>query len=250
VLVLEAAKINGGKESAVMAAACALEFIHTYSLVHDDLPSMDDDDLRRGKPTTHKKFGEAAGILAGDALLTDAFRLMASCSRKLPANRVIEAVSILSTAAGQDGMVGGQVMDTVEAGNWRKQSRKKRIATLEYIHMNKTAALLRASLLVGAALAGAGAKKLTALDEYGRHIGLAFQIADDVLDITADKKLLGKRGSDKDNDKLTYPALFGLEKSKCLARFHVESAKRNLKIFGRKADTLRALADYIIARNY
>jgi geranylgeranyl diphosphate synthase type II len=251
ILVLEAAKICGGvKASEVMPAACALEFIHTYSLVHDDLPAMDDDDLRRGKPTTHKKFGEATGILAGDALLTDAFRLIASCSGKIPASRAIDAITLLSLAAGEGGMVGGQMRDTVETGSWRKKSRKTLTETLEYIHLNKTAALIRASLLVGATLAGAGRRKLKAVDDYGKNIGLAFQIADDILDITADKKLLGKRGSDKDNNKLTYPALFGLERSMQMAERHIRRAKQDLKIFGGKADMLRKLADYIIKRQY
>jgi geranylgeranyl diphosphate synthase type II len=250
ILVLEAAKINGGAPSEVMPAACALEFIHTYSLVHDDLPAMDDDDLRRGKPTTHKKFGEAAGILTGDALLTDAFKLLASCIKDVPASWVIKAIAILSAASGAEGMVGGQVMDTVESGSWRKKKRKTLIKTIEYIHLNKTAALIQASLLVGATLAGANNERKQALDNYGRNIGLAFQIADDILDITGDKKLLGKRGSDRDNNKLTYPALFGLEKSMCLAQFHVDSAKRDLRIFGDKAVMLAKLADYIIARKY
>jgi geranylgeranyl diphosphate synthase type II len=250
ILVLEAAKICGGKTSDVMPAACALEFIHTYSLVHDDLPAMDDDDLRRGKPTTHKKFGEAAGILAGDALLTEAFGLLASCSAKLPAPRVTSATGILSRAAGFDGMVGGQMKDTVETDNWKNKSRKTKIQNIEYIHMNNTAALIRASLLVGAMLADADIKRLRALDDYGRHIGLAFQIADDILDITADKKLLGKRGSDAANNKLTYPALFGLDKSRSLAQFHIDQAVRALKIFGSKADMLDKLAGYIINRQY
>jgi geranylgeranyl diphosphate synthase, type II len=250
VLALEAAKICGGNPARIMPAACALEFIHTYSLVHDDLPAMDDDDLRRGKPTTHRKFGEAAGILAGDALLTDAFRLMAACAPAIPAARVVKAVELVSSAAGFNGMVGGQMKDTVETDKWQKKGRKTLLKTIEYIHLNKTAALIQASLLAGATLSGAGKKQMKALNAYGRHIGLAFQIADDILDITADKKLLGKRGSDRDNNKLTYPALFGLDGSRALAAGHVSKAKKALSIFGTKAEILRKLADYIIERQY
>lgn len=248
VLALEAARICGGSEAKVMPAACALEYIHTYSLVHDDLPAMDDDDLRRGKPTTHKVFGEAGAILAGDALLTEAFALAASCP--LPAERVLRAITILSKAAGYAGMVGGQMKDTVETGSWRGKGRKTLLKTIDYIHLNKTAALIQASLLCGAALSGATRRQLGALDEYGRRIGLAFQIADDILDITADKKLLGKRGSDRDNNKLTYPALFGLELSGALATAHVSKAKRALRVFGKKAAMLEKLADYIINRDH
>lgn len=250
ILVIAGAELCGGKQAKVMPAACAIEFIHTYSLVHDDLPAMDDDVLRRGKLTTHKKFGEATGILAGDALLTEAFNLLASCRKYASADRVLEAVKLMSVFSGWDGMIGGQMKDTVETDNWDKKNRKRSIKNIEYIHLNKTAALIRASLLMGAALSGADKRQMKALDTYGRNIGLAFQIADDILDITADKKLLGKRGSDLENNKLTYPALFGLETSRRMAEKLITEAKASLKIFGKQAGILNELADYIIKRQY
>lgn len=252
ILVMESARLCGGTPAQVMPAACALEFIHTYSLIHDDLPAMDDDDLRRGKPTSHKKFGEAAAILAGDALLTDAFRLMASCvedRRNRPA-RVAQAIAVLATAAGHRGMVAGQAKDTMEQGSWTSQSKARARRELEFIHLNKTAALLRASLLTGAILAGGTERQQAALDRYGRNIGLAFQIADDILDIAGDKKLLGKRGSDRDNNKLTYPAVYGLEASRNMAHDMVREAKEYLIMFGPRAEMLRQLADYVVQRQY
>jgi geranylgeranyl diphosphate synthase type II len=251
-LVLEAAELCGLSNDAVMPAACALEYIHTYSLIHDDLPAMDDDDLRRGKPTCHIKFGEATAILAGDALLTDAFRLVSKCAenKKIPSECVIQANILLSSAAGYNGMIGGQMKDTIETDGWDKKSRASARKSLEYIHLNKTAALLRASLLVGATLAGGTKKQLSALDNYGRDIGLAFQIADDILDITADKKLLGKRGSDRENNKLTYPALYGLDASRAMATRLIQHAKKSVSVFQGEALILEKLADYIIERQY
>lgn len=252
ILVIEGARLCGGAPARVMPAACALEFIHTYSLIHDDLPAMDNDDLRRGKPTSHKKFGEAAAILAGDALLTDAFRLMAVCAagrRNQPA-RVIDATVILSTAAGYLGMIGGQAKDTLEQGSWNKKNPGRARRDLEYIHLNKTAALIQASLLVGAALAGGTSAQRNALNRYGRNIGLAFQIADDILDLTADKKLLGKRGSDRENNKLTYPAVYGIDASRQMARRLIAEAKEELKVFKGSTGFLHQLADYIVDRKY
>ncbi len=247
VLVLEGAALCGGRPADYLAPACALEYVHTYSLIHDDLPAMDNDDLRRGKPTSHKKFGEAAAILAGDALLTDAFLLM-TLSPAGPA-AAIDALRLLAAAAGHDGMIGGQVADTLETDAWQKKGKARSARTLEYIHLNKTAALLRASLTIGATLAGGNKKQTAALDGYGRDIGLAFQIADDILDITADKKLLGKRGSDRDNNKLTWPAIHGLDASREKARALVASAKKHLSLFGPRAKILAALADYIVDRD-
>jgi len=247
ILVLEASRLCGGNAQAVMPAACALEFIHTYSLIHDDLPAMDNDDLRRGMPTSHKKFGEATAILAGDALLTEAFGLMAQCGRN---PHVAAAVSLLADAAGSNGMVGGQMQDTVESGCWRKKNRKMAQRYLRCIHEKKTGALITASLLVGATLAGAGRRQAECLECYGNNIGLAFQIADDILDVTGDKKLLGKKGSDRDNDKLTYPALYGLDESARIARRAVDEAKQALSPFGGKAAMLAALANYITERQY
>ncbi len=248
VLVIMANDVCGGNEKEVLPAACALEFIHTYSLIHDDLPAMDDDDLRRGMPTSHRKFGEATAILAGDALLTDAFRLIALSPRR--PERALKAQRILSEAAGYQGMIGGQMKDTVETGNWNAKSKNASKKNLHYIHLHKTAALIRASLLIGGELAGGSPRQLAALAAYGDKTGIAFQVADDILDIEGDKKLLGKRGSDRENNKLTYPALYGLEESKALARRLVEEAKQELSLFGGKAGLLRQLADFIIERHY
>lgn len=248
ILVLESAKVCGRKSSAVMPAACAVEFIHTYSLIHDDLPSMDNDDLRRGKPTNHKKFGVATAILTGDALLTDAFRLIAKC--RAAGGSIIKAVAVLSEASGYTGMIGGQIKDTIETQNWNKKTKGLAKQNLVYIHQNKTAALIKASLLIGAIIAGAGKKQCKLLGSYGENIGLAFQITDDILDITADKKALGKLGSDKDNNKLTYPAIYGIEKSKQLAARYIKNARKNLINFGIKAKILQSLADYIVQRSY
>ncbi len=251
-LVLEAARLCGGKKADVQPAALALEFIHTYSLIHDDLPAMDNDDLRRGKPTSHKKFDESTAILAGDALLTDAFALVATCARskRVKAGDVVKAIEVLSLFSGSNGMVGGQMQDTAETGSWTKKSRKRNADNLNYIHLNKTAALLRASLQVGALISGADTRQVKALDEYGKHIGIAFQIADDILDVTGDKKLLGKKGSDRENNKLTYVSLFGLEKARTDAAGHICRAKSALRAFGNEKIILEQLADYIINRDH
>lgn len=252
ILVILGAEICGAKNTSdFLGAACAVEFIHTYSLIHDDLPAMDDDDLRRGKPTSHKKFGEAAAVLAGDAFLTDSFRLLANLAenRKIKRENIIASIWLLSELAGYKGMVGGQAKDTIEAGSWRKNISRSR-QNLIYIHLNKTAALIRASLLIGATLANASKNQLSALDNYGKNVGLAFQIADDILDITADKKLLGKKGSDIENNKLTYPALYGIQSSKEAASKLVAGAKSALKMFGKRAGILAELADYIVERQY
>jgi geranylgeranyl diphosphate synthase type II len=252
VLVITGAELCGGAEKDVMPAACALEFIHTYSLIHDDLPAMDNDDLRRGMPTSHRKFGEACAILAGDALLTDAFRLMARCAARpgVDADNIVLATGLLAAAAGHGGMIGGQVKDTIEAGLWKKKSRAAAAENLREIHLGKTAALIRASLTIGAVLSGATRRQQQALDRYGRGIGLAFQVADDILDVTADKQLLGKRGSDRDNNKLTYVSLYGLEKARQIEERLINDAKKELKVFGDGGIMLSLLADYIIERQY
>ena len=253
ILVLLGAEVCGAKSTSdFLGAACAVEFIHAYSLIHDDLPAMDDDDLRRGKPTSHKKFGEAAAILAGDALLTDSFRLLAELSKnkRIKKENIISSISILSELAGYKGLVGGQAKDTIEAGNWNKKNIGRARQDLEYIHLNKTAALIRASLLIGAILANGSKKHLAAFDKYAKNVGLAFQVADDILDITGDKKLLGKKGSDRDNKKLTYPALYGINRSRETANKLVNSAKSSLKMFGKRAVVLTELADYIVERQY
>lgn len=252
ILVLCAAEICGGRAKDVLPAACALEYIHTYSLIHDDLPAMDNDDLRRGKPTSHKKYGEAAAILAGDALLTEAFGILAGCSKnpRIKALNVVKAVTVLSREAGKRGMVDGQLKDTVESGSWNVKSRKLLMARLKEIHLKKTAALISASLEIGAVLSGAGEEQLKSFRSYGQCIGLAFQVTDDILDIEGNKELLGKKGSDKENNKLTYPSLYGLEKSKQLARDYIRKAKAEAASFGKKGCILSQLADYILTRKY
>ncbi|HBU70269.1 MAG TPA: polyprenyl synthetase [Elusimicrobia bacterium] len=248
VLALEAARLCGGSDSDIMPAACALEYIHTYSLIHDDLPAMDNDDLRRGKPTSHRKFGEAAAILAGDALLTEAFALL--ITSRADSSAKTRAVGILASKAGARGMVKGQSLDTLEGGKWNNKNKKVLAKRLNLIHLNKTAALIEASLCVGAVLAGASDNQMKALETYGRNIGLAFQITDDILDIVGNKKLLGKKGSDRENGKLTYPALYGLDKSYVMARNNIFKAKSSLKIFGRRTAFLESLADYILRREH
>lgn len=248
ILCLAAAEICGGDAKKILPTACALEMVHTYSLVHDDLPAMDDDDFRRGVPTCHKKFGEAVAILAGDALLTHGFKVMAD-NAQVPGvdpAAVVKVIPMVAEAAGSTGMVGGQVVDLEMADNAGLNRRRRE--TLEYIHHHKTGALIRASLKAGALLAGAAPAQLKALDLYGESIGLAFQIADDVLDIVGNKKLLGKRGSDRENGKLTFPAVYGLEASRKKAREVIETAKRSLRPFGARGRVLNDLADFIIDR--
>ncbi|MCL2799095.1 MAG: polyprenyl synthetase family protein [Endomicrobia bacterium] len=248
IFVILAAELFGVKPEKVMPAACAIEYIHTYSLVHDDLPAMDNDDLRRGKPTSHKKFGEPAAILCGDALLTEAFNLIIKSSAK--DKNINRAVSILSTYSGFKGMIAGQAEDTIFAGKWNKNNKAFLEKKLRFIQTTKTSALLVASLKIGAVLAGADDKSIKALETYGNNAGIAFQIADDILDVYADKKLLGKKGSDKDNDKLTELSLFGKEQAEKNAALYVKKAKNALKIFGNKAEKLIALADYMTERKY
>lgn len=244
ILVIAGAEICGGNAASVMPTACALEYIHTYSLIHDDLPSMDDDDLRRGKPTNHKVFGEDIAILAGDALLTRAFALMAPYPK---------VVKIVADAAGTLGMVGGQVADIqADQGRWKKKtgefSSPKEL--LRFIHLQKTAALIRASLVAGATIANGTHQQIKTLDSYGKAIGLAFQVTDDILDLIGDKKKLGKRGSDKDNEKLTYPAIFGLKKSQETGKILIEQAHLTLRPFRDKAQILHQLANFILDRDH
>jgi geranylgeranyl diphosphate synthase type II len=251
VLVMAAAESCGLPGRKVLKTACALEMIHTYSLIHDDLPAMDDDDLRRGKPTNHKVFGEAMAILAGDGLLTYAFEAAAENAAELALDGRDTAALIKTIArgAGTQGMVGGQVAD-IEAESWKTKNHgfdpKK---ALEYIHLHKTGALMIASLEAGAILAGASSTHRRRLAAYGRSIGLSFQIADDILDVVGDKKKLGKSGSDEQNDKLTYARLYGIERSREMAQSLTDEAHRQLKPFGAKAAPLHDLADYIIKRD-
>ncbi len=250
-LVLEAAECCGLSAKKALKTASALEMIHTYSLIHDDLPAMDDDDLRRGKPTNHKVFGEAMAILAGDGLLTKAFEAAAenAADLKLKGKETAELIRLIAYGAGGEGMVGGQVADLAAEGMSKKISKAAAAKVLEAVHRRKTGALIVASLDAGAVLAGAADGKREALRSYGECIGLAFQIADDVLDVVGDKKKMGKRGSDRDNDKLTYASLYGVDGARAKARALVEMAHAHLKGFGRKADVLHELADYIIERD-
>jgi geranylgeranyl diphosphate synthase type II len=255
ILVIAGAEICGGRAHDAMPFACALEFIHAYSLIHDDLPAMDDDDLRRGKPTNHKVYGEDIAILAGDALLTRAFESMAASplAIKQPA-RAIKAIQFIAAEAGTAGMVGGQVADIqADQGRWKNMTTdefKSPASLLEFIHLKKTGALIRASLVSGGIVAGASGSQLKALDEYGRSIGLLFQITDDILDVVGDKKKLGKRGSDGDNDKLTYVSLHGVDKSRREAEKLLEKSRRSLKSFEKKSQMLDSLARYILSRDH
>ncbi len=248
VFVILGAEIFGLKKEKIIAAACAVEYIHTYSLIHDDLPAMDNDDLRRGKPTSHKKFGEAAAILAGDALLTESFNLLAGVD--VPGDRIVKTVKLFSEYSGYKGMIAGQAEDTIETGKWNTKNISLCKNKLEFIHINKTSALIKASLLAGAVLAGAKNADLKLLEKYAHNIGLAFQIADDILDVYADKKLLGKNGSDQNNGKLTYLSLYGKEKSEKKAKALINEAKKAVAKFTTRKEILEKLADYMIDRKY
>jgi len=238
VLVLMSCEMCGGDTALAMPAACAMEMIHTYSLIHDDLPAMDNDDFRRGNPTCHKAFGEATAILAGDALLTLAFELLA---KETPNCKTL--VAEIAGAAGTAGMIGGQVADIVSEGLPPDAD------LVRFIHERKTAALIRQSVRTGAITAGAAPHDLAALTNYGEKIGLAYQIADDILDIEGSTQQLGKTaGKDVESGKQTYPAAFGLEASHRKAAELAKEAKEYLAPFGDKARNLRALADFIVAR--
>jgi geranylgeranyl diphosphate synthase type II len=244
VLVIAGAEAVGGRMDDVMPTACALELIHTYSLIHDDLPAMDNDDFRRGRPTSHKVFGEAMAILAGDGLLTHAFRLLADNWRPGVDGAVLRDVLVdVADAAGTDGMVGGQVADLEAEG------RRIGADMLDYIHLHKTAALIRTSIRVGARLSGATADQLRALAVAGGDLGLAFQIVDDILDVTGTTEQLGKTaGKDQAQQKATYPALHGLDASRARAKQLVGEALAALAPLGPAAEPLRALAHFILER--
>ncbi|MYI87239.1 MAG: polyprenyl synthetase family protein, partial [Synechococcus sp. SB0672_bin_10] len=208
ILCLASCELTGGDPRLALPTACALEMVHTMSLIHDDLPAMDDDDLRRGRPTSHKVFGEAMAILAGDALLCQAFEMVAGRSSDVPAPRLLAVTTALARAAGAPGLVGGQVVDLASEG------KRVPLETLEFIHLHKTAALLEVSVISGALIAGAAEALVADLRRYARNIGLAFQIIDDILDVTADSATLGKTaGKDLLTEKSTYPALLGLAAS-------------------------------------
>lgn len=241
VLVLASCEAVGGSAADALNTACAFECLHTYSLIHDDLPAIDNDDLRRGRPTCHKVFGEAAAILAGDALLTAAFEIIAGSAAKK--ERVLRAIRELAKAAGSTGMVGGQVVDIESEGL------EIPFPVLEYIHIHKTGELIRAAVRCGAILGGANDKELKSLNRYGEAVGLAFQIADDILDVEGQAQEMGKgTGGDAKKGKATYPSIIGLDESRMRAEELVEMAVFALSGFDEKADPLREIAGYIVAR--
>jgi geranylgeranyl diphosphate synthase type II len=242
ILCLAWAELAGGDAKRVLDFACAIECIHTYSLIHDDLPAMDNDDLRRGKPSNHRQFDEATAILAGDGLLTEAFTLAACLD--LPAESVLRAIAHLSTAAGPRGMVGGQVLDMGLTGKMAS------LPQLQEMHAKKTRALIESSCVTGCLLGGGRKDLAVRASAYGRAIGLAFQVTDDILDVVGDEKDLGKPvGSDEAQGKSTYPALLGIAQSRVLARESVDQALDALAGFEHpKADFLRAVARYILDR--
>jgi geranylgeranyl diphosphate synthase type II len=245
VLVLSACAAVGGDEKNALPAACAMEMIHTYSLIHDDLPAMDDDDFRRGRPTNHKVYGEATAILAGDALLTEAFNLLSDSriNSNVPSEVLLRVCNTIARCAGSMGMVGGQVVDMESEG------KQIDFPTLEYIHTHKTGALILAAIQSGAMIGGADERTFDALTRYGGAVGLAFQVADDILDVVGDSQALGKSaGSDEARGKNTYPALIGLDASRSRARDLVNVAHKAIETLGEAAEPLRAIASYVIER--
>lgn len=253
VLALLTARALGTDIRKALPAACAVEMIHTYSLIHDDLPAMDDDDMRRGKPTSHKKFGEANAILAGDALLTMAFEILSQPVKGVKPSDSMRAALAVAKGAGATGMVAGQAMDIINEG--KKVSR----SAVEYTHACKTGALITAAVLAGAHCAGASPAQVSAFKLFSARLGLAFQIIDDILDVTSDSKTLGKKaGKDKKAGKATYPAMYGLEKSRKMAQkltleaksilYRIDKSSGNKK--ARQYNGLLYLADYFVKRTY
>jgi len=245
VLALAAYETCGGNPEDIVPYASTLELIHTYSLIHDDLPSMDNDDLRRGKPTNHKVYGEAVAILAGDALLTDAFTILSdsSLSSRVTPSNLLLALREVALASGLDGMVAGQVQDILS------ENKEPDTETLRFIHTHKTGTLLRASVRIGPILFGSDQKVLDALTTYGEHVGLAFQIIDDILDIEGDTEELGKNvGADEKIKKMTYPRLYGLSKSKEIAESLIADAHAALSVFSSEGALLGKIADYLLSR--
>ena len=244
ILCLAAAEACGGGVASAMPLACAVECVHTYSLIHDDLPCMDDDDFRRGRPTCHKVFGEGIAVLAGDALLTHAFEIL-SRADTWPRYRMGALLQELSVCAGSRWLIAGQVADIEGEG------KKTNAQQLKFIHQCKTAALLTTSIRFGAMSANADEKKLNSLTAFGKSLGLAFQIIDDILDVTQTSAKLGKSaGKDVAANKSTYPAVLGLDKSRREARRLTRLAHASLKVLGKKAAQLGALADYLLERDY
>jgi geranylgeranyl diphosphate synthase type II len=246
ILAIAAAEAVGGDAGIVMHFACGIEMIHTYSLIHDDLPAMDNDEIRRGKPTSHKVFGEGMAILAGDAILTEAFGLMAreSLKRGMDPAVALEIIAETASAAGLTGMISGQAMDILKQG--LACSRDE----LEFIHHNKTAAMIAASVRAGARTAGASPSQLEALTEYGQSAGLAFQIMDDILDVKGGKDWGKIKGSDQRLGKATYPSVHGMEDSLKQASRLSEKARAAISDFDEKADPLRHISEYMVSRTY
>lgn len=244
IIMIYACEMCGKGAAEVMPFACAMEMIHTYSLIHDDLPAMDNDDLRRGRATNHIKFDEATAILAGDALLNMAFEITASYKNEnISDESVLKAISILARSAGATGMIGGQMID-IESEN-----KKLSLKQLQHLHALKTGAIIRASGVCGAVIAGADEEKIKAVDDYCLNLGIAFQIQDDILDVVGDEKELGKKtGSDAVNHKNTYVSLTSLEEAEKLSEEYTKKAKDALKPFGDKAADLLWLADMLTER--
>lgn len=245
ILALASYEACGGNPAEIVPYASTLELVHTYSLIHDDLPAMDNDDLRRGKPTNHKIYGEAIAILAGDALLTEAFSILSdpSLSSTVKVADLLRSLREIALASGLNGMVAGQTQDILS------ENLEPDHETLKFIHMHKTAALIRASVMMGPILYGSSKGILDTLSEYGNNIGLAFQIIDDILDIEGDEKELGKTtGSDERANKMTYPSLFGLEESRDIAKKLIFSALSSLSSFSSKAEALREITNYLLTR--
>ena len=242
ILMLNVCKMCGGDVNEVIPFACALEMIHTYSLIHDDLPAMDNDDLRRGMPTSHIKFGEATAILAGDALLNRAFEVVSEYDGD-NVKRAMKAINMLAASSGTEGMIGGQIVDMESEG------KEITLDELRYLHLNKTGAIIRSACTIGALMGGGSEDEIEAVDEFAKNLGVAFQIQDDILDVTGSEEELGKPiGSDAEENKNTYVRLVGLEKSRELSEEYSENAKKALDIFGERAQFLKELTDYLINR--
>ncbi len=242
ILMWETAKICGGDWETIEPFACAIEMIHTYSLIHDDLPAMDNDDLRRGMPTNHIRFGESTAILAGDALLNKAFEIISSSRYTNPA-AAMRAMSYLSASSGTEGMIGGQIVDIASEG------KKITPELLKYIHKLKTGALINAACVIGGILMQASEKEISAIDDFSTNLGIAFQIRDDILDVTGNENEIGKPiGSDTDSEKSTYVSIYGLDESEKLVKMYSDKAVFSLDIFGAKADFLIRLTNYLVNR--
>lgn len=247
VLLLEACQLFGGQEEDAMAFACAIEMIHTYSLIHDDLPAMDDDDFRRGKPTNHVVYGEGVAILAGDGLLNYAYEVM--IRETLQADRLkdryLAAMHEIASAAGICGMIAGQVVDL------ESENKSVPLETVDFIHAHKTGAMITAALVSGALIGGAAEPDLVKIRNYGRNIGMAFQIIDDILDITGDQEKLGKDiGSDMEKQKSTYPSILGLDESRRIAQNLLRDSKEILENYGEKGAFLTSLSDFLANREF